>query len=201
MSWRLRVLDQNMRRRIFFMLEDSTSLEGQWTGIARTDDAEGLAIIDVDGEHLQFRGTARLFNNEEPGAFFAYRRKQSHGAPSDKIRIFIFDRASWMRDYAQLQVINFAQPHFSVLEALAIENARALPQQSLSTLTNVDDIESYIRISEQQTGKKYLKAIDLPASQRREVMVELSLMGITAGSLFPGLDGACEELYGRMFHP
>ncbi|MDQ3315597.1 MAG: FRG domain-containing protein [Verrucomicrobiota bacterium] len=134
-------------------------------------------------------------------AFFAYRRKQSHGAPSDKIRIFIFDRASWMRDYAQLQVINFAQPHFSVLEALAIENARALPQQSLSTLTNVDDIESYIRISEQQTGKKYLKAIDLPASQRREVMVELSLMGITAGSLFPGLDGACEELYGRMFHP
>ena len=106
-----------------------------------------------------------------------------------------------MRDYAQLQVINFAQPHFSVLEALAIENARALPQQSLSTLTNVDDIESYIRISEQQTGKKYLKAIDLPASQRREVMVELSLMGITAGSLFPGLDGACEELYGRMFHP
>jgi len=51
------------------MLEDSTSLEGQWTGIARTDDAEGLAIIDVDGEHLQFRGTARLFNNEEPGVF------------------------------------------------------------------------------------------------------------------------------------
>ncbi|MDQ3315598.1 MAG: hypothetical protein M3505_13430 [Verrucomicrobiota bacterium] len=65
----MRVLDQNMRRRIFFMLEDSTSLEGQWTGIARTDDAEGLAIIDVDGEHLQFRGTARLFNNEEPGVF------------------------------------------------------------------------------------------------------------------------------------
>lgn len=134
-------------------------------------------------------------------AFFAYRKKQSSQAPSDKIRILHFDREAWMRDFAQLQVINFAHPHFSVLEALAIENPRALPQQSLSTLTNIDDIESYVSRCEKKTGQKYLSAIDLPASQRREVMIELSLMGITAGSLFPGIDGACEELSGRMFHP
>jgi hypothetical protein len=30
-------------------------------------------------------------------------------------------------------------------------------------------------------------------------MRELALMGITAGSLFPGLDGACEELRERLF--
>jgi hypothetical protein len=30
-------------------------------------------------------------------------------------------------------------------------------------------------------------------------MKELALMGITAGSLFPGLDGACEELRERLF--
>jgi hypothetical protein len=36
-------------------------------------------------------------------------------------------------------------------------------------------------------------------SERPLVMRELSVMGITAGSLFPGLDGACEELRERFF--
>lgn len=134
-------------------------------------------------------------------AFFAYRKRQIQAAPSNKVRIFAFDKLSWSTDFPQLQAVNFAQLHFSILEALAIENDRALPQQSLSTLSNTDDIEAYIRSCEETTGKTYLSAIDLPADQRRDVMVELSLMGITAGSLFPGLDGACEELKGRMFHP
>ena len=30
-------------------------------------------------------------------------------------------------------------------------------------------------------------------------MKELALMGINAGSLFPGLDGACEQLKERYF--
>jgi hypothetical protein len=46
---------------------------------------------------------------------------------------------------------------------------------------------------------RYLHIIDLPVNERQHVMQELSLMGITAGSLFPGLDGACEELRERFF--
>lgn len=133
-------------------------------------------------------------------AFFAYRRRQASAAPSDKVRIYIFDRETWMRDFSQLEAVNFAHLHFSVLDALAIENPRAIPQQAISTLTNVDDIESYVIQRELEKKKTYLSVVDLPADFRKEVMVELSLMGITAGSLFPGLDGACEELRGRMFH-
>ena len=44
-----------------------------------------------------------------------------------------------------------------------------------------------------------MQAIDLPATERREVMRELGLMGINAGSLFPGLDGACQQLKERFF--
>jgi hypothetical protein len=62
----------------------------------------------------------------------------------------------------------------------------------------VDDIESYIKSKESGT-KKYLLAIDLPVRERRSVVRELSSMGITAGLLFPGLDGACEELTERNF--
>jgi hypothetical protein len=113
----------------------------------------------------------------------------------------MFDRAQWEKDFAQLQSATLLPPHFSILEALTIENSRALPQQALSSVTNIDDIEDYIARKEHESGNNYLDVIDLPFSERRQVMRELSLMGITAGSLFPGLDGACEELRGRFFGP
>jgi hypothetical protein len=59
-------------------------------------------------------------------------------------------------------------------------------------------METYIR-SRETAEKKYLRAIDLPVRERKRVISELSYMGITAGSLFPGLDGACEELKERNF--
>jgi hypothetical protein len=61
---------------------------------------------------------------------------------------------------------------------------------------NVD--ESYIKAKE-TSGQTYLQAIDLPVSERRKAMRELGYMGITAGALFPGLDGACEEFRERNF--
>jgi hypothetical protein len=88
--------------------------------------------------------------------------------------------------------------HLSIGEFIAIENERMIPQQAASTVTNVDDIETYIRSKETAT-KKYLWAIDMPMSDRSYVVNELSYMGITGGSLFPGLDGACEELKERNF--
>jgi hypothetical protein len=66
-------------------------------------------------------------------------------------------------------------------------------------VTNIDDIEDYIKHKEGEKNKQYLTVIDLPLKERTKVMRELSYMGITAGSLFPGLDGACEELRERFF--
>jgi hypothetical protein len=73
-----------------------------------------------------------------------------------------------------------------------------IPQQAASLLTSVDDIESYIR-SKEPNGEKYLWAIDLPVRDRNLIVQELRYMGITAGAMFPGLDGACEELKERNF--
>ena len=74
-----------------------------------------------------------------------------------------------------------------------------VPQQSVSTITNVDDIETYIREMEDRESQTFLSAVDLPVSARDEVFSELAYMGITAGSMFPGLDGTCEELRERNF--
>lgn len=99
----------------------------------------------------------------------------------------------------QLTRLNVAGLHLSVMEFLAIENERLIPQQSATTLTNIDDIELYVKEKETQINCSYLTAIDIPVLERNRVMQELSFMGITAGSMFPGLDGTCEELKEKMF--
>ncbi len=91
------------------------------------------------------------------------------------------------------------RPHFSKLQPLALGNPRLIQQQALAYLTNVDDLESYIRNRETETNKTYLVAIDLPASSRGEVMRDLDMMGITAASLFPGIDGVCKYQKERLF--
>jgi len=135
-------------------------------------------------------------------AFFAYRRISNEEAakadPNAKVRILVFDQEQWKKDWRQILFLVFPGLHFSIGEFMAIENERMIPQQAASTVTNIDDIESYIRSKETDT-KKYLWAIDLPVRERRNVVRDLRYMGITAGSLFPGLDGACEELTERNF--
>jgi hypothetical protein len=137
-------------------------------------------------------------------AFFAYRAidrafARSPEAANEKVRIFVFDQSVWHQQIPRVRSLRPYGPSFSILELLPIDNPRMIPQQSITTLTNVDDIEWVIRAMETQHGRQYLQAIDLPVSARDEVMRELAIMGITAGSMFPSLDGACEELRERMF--
>ena len=121
------------------------------------------------------------------------RKEADDTNPRKNVRIFVLDER-WKSDFEQLVSLDRPILHFSVAEFIAIENDRTIPQQSVSTATNVDDIETFIKkqgISKDQT---YLSVIDLPASERNQVIHELNYMGLTAGSLFPGLDGDCEEL-------
>jgi hypothetical protein len=135
------------------------------------------------------------------GAYFAYHGVEDverAAVDRQKVRIFLFDKTAWCGDIKQILTATARFPHFSVVEPLSIGNERMIPQQALSSLTTVDDIETYIR-SKESADKVYLRAIDLPAEDRDGVLRELSLMGITAGSLFPGLDGTCQELRERFF--
>jgi hypothetical protein len=131
-------------------------------------------------------------------AFFAYRGISDEEADkadaNAKVRIQVFDQAQWKTDWSQGNLLVYPGLHLSIGEFLSIENERMIPQQAASTMTNIDDIESYIRNKEASVNKTYLSAIDLPVRERRQVVRDLRYMGITAGSLFPGLDGACEEL-------
>jgi FRG domain len=132
-------------------------------------------------------------------AFFAYRNLRGEVRKTDKIRIYKFSHYSWNIMVPQFSTIFPTLPQVSMLDALAIGNPRAIPQQSLSMITNMDDIETHVTGVEKARNSIFLEAIDLPASARAEVMRDLAFMGITAGSLFPGLDGVCESLREKNF--
>jgi len=190
-----------------FLSEDLQTLHKHLS--ARTRHIYNLLIPDENGAFfnlVQHHGypTPLLDWTYSPyvAAFFAYRdisnSKAARALANDKVRIFLFDQEQWRKDFNQPLSLNSFFPYFSILEPLAIDNERLIPQQAASTVTNMDDIESYIK-SKESEAKKYLQAIDLPVNDRKKVISELSYMGITAGSLFPGLDGACEELRERFF--
>lgn len=207
--WRLRTSFHragrfNLHR---FVFEDIPTLHKHLS--ARTKHLFNLDIPNENGAFfnlIQHHGypTPLLDWSYSPyvAAFFAYRGISSevaaHAKLEDRVRIYAFNQYLWKKDFNQLQHLLPAGPHVSIGEFLAVENERMIPQQAISFITNMDDIEAYIK-SRQVGDKQYLFAIDLPVSNRDKVVQELDYMGVTAGSLFPGLDGACEELKERNF--
>lgn len=132
-------------------------------------------------------------------AFFAYSSASPDAKGGPPMRIFMFDAEEWRADYNQLLHITLCKPHFSLLEPVALRNPRALPQQSVAAITNLDDIETYIRLREEQSGKQYLRVFDLDPLERNSALRQLGLMGISPGSMFPGIEGVCREYRDRHF--
>lgn len=132
-------------------------------------------------------------------AFFAFRGRPINYDGDDVVRIYVFNNQEWLRHYRQIQNIDPPFPHLSVVEFIAINNPRLVPQQSVTTVTNLHDIEAYIMERETETGVRFLGAIDIPARERDVAMRDLRFMGITAGSMFPSIDGVCEEIRERNF--
>ena len=208
--WRLRTSFHRKDRANLarFVFEDVPALHRHLS--ARTKHVFNLLAPDENGAFynlVQHHGypTPLLDWSYSPfvAAFFAYRHLSNTDAEKSladsKVRIHVFHGKKWAEDMEQIFQLNSVRLFVSLGEFLAIENERLIPQQSVSTVTNVDDIESFVQRAEVKNGASYLSAIDLPKRDRRQAMNELSYMGITAGSLFPGLDGACEELTERNF--
>ena len=130
-------------------------------------------------------------------AFFAYRnvrQRRVEDTETAKVRMFVFDLEAWLQTHYGLPVFEPGIPHLSPSAVPHLENPRLFPQQGISTVTNMDDIETFIQAEELLHKRTFLEVIDLPAAVRPDVYEQLRLMGITAGSLFPGIDGLCEAL-------
>lgn len=132
-------------------------------------------------------------------AFFAFRDRPIGYCGDEVVRIYVFNNQEWQKRFPQIKNLDPPFPHLSVMEFIAINNPRLVPQQAVTTVTNIHDIEAYVIEREKETGIQYLEAIDIPANERELAMRDLRFMGITAGSMFPSIDGVCEELRERNF--
>lgn len=132
-------------------------------------------------------------------AFFAFRDLPIGYDGEETVRIYIFNNKAWQKCFNQVKNLDPPYPHLSVMEFLAVANPRLVPQQAVTTVTNLYDIEAYINEKSAESGAKFLVAIDMPAREREMAMLDLRFMGITAGAMFPGIDGVCEEMRERNF--
>lgn len=161
-----------------------------------------LSIPDQNGSFLnllQHHGypTPLLDWSYSPyvASFFAFKDINKNNENMEGfVRIFIFDYKKWENSYDQIRDMNPPFPNLSVMEFISINNPRLIPQQAVTTITNIDDIEDYILKKEVESGEQFIRAIDIPIKERNNVIEDLKFMGITAGSLFPSIDGICEEL-------
>ena len=76
----------------------------------------------------------------------------------------------------------------------ARQNARLYAQQGRFLVTNVATVEDYIRHLEAVVGTQFLFAADLPVQLASQALEDLAYMGLSAATMFPGLDGVCRMM-------
>lgn len=129
-------------------------------------------------------------------AFFAFENKESL-ENSEKVSIFLFDNKKWSSFAGNSAPMRSPHIAVSTLELPSFNNPRVIPQQALVMFSNINDIEEIVESVEKVNGN-YLKRVTIDVSEADKAMKDLKLMGLTWGSLFPGLDGLCKQL--KRFH-
>ena len=198
-DWRLRTSFHRTKRSSLHIYDqqDIPYLHGQFSGMMKRDlDIRDPTHLAAFYNLLQHHGypTPLLDWTYSPfvAAYFAF-NSAGHDNDNVPVRFFVLDKKNWLKDFNSISQVNPPGLHFSMLDPLPLNNPRAIPQKAASSLTNVEDIETYLATREAENSKEYLSAIDLPSEERDVVMRELNLMGIPTGSLFPGIDGVCEQ--------
>ncbi|RBM05205.1 FRG domain-containing protein [Novacetimonas cocois] len=137
-------------------------------------------------------------------AFFAFRGvpPSTENLKKSFARIFLFNCQAWSPNQTNQAYLINTEPYVTILDLLPIANTRALPQQAVAMLTNLRNIEDYIKFISTRNEKNdsFLRAFDIPWSERNNALNDLRSMGVTASSMFPGLDGICEDVRTRLFY-
>jgi hypothetical protein len=81
------------------------------------------------------------------------------------------------------------KPYIKPLSVSPRHNPRLYAQQGRFLVTNLVDVEAFLLAESTARPQPILFAADIPTSCAFEALQDLKYMGLTAGSLFPGLDG------------
>jgi hypothetical protein len=130
-------------------------------------------------------------------AFFAFADaldSMATRSSTAKVRIYALTREFVNGTSPAIVVLSVAHAYVASLQIAPRHNVRLRAQQGHFLVTNIADVEAWIRQMEVDLNARYLYAADVPASCAREALEDLSFMGLTAATMFPGLDGVCKTI-------
>ena len=133
-------------------------------------------------------------------AFFAFSDAldASHRKDETHVRIFALTKDFINASSPQNVVLTWPQPFVASLAISSRLNARLRAQQGRFLVTNVANFEVWLRKIEKESCTRYLYAVDIPIGCAIEALQDLAFMGLTAATMFPGLDGICRALRHEM---
>ncbi|WP_321796475.1 FRG domain-containing protein [Caballeronia sp. J97] len=130
-------------------------------------------------------------------AFFAFSDalENRYSRPNaTRVRVYALTRSFIERFSPRMVTLPFLEPYVCFLQVSPRENPRLYAQQGRFLVSNVGNIEQFICNIEGHHTTQYLVAAEVPISFASEALEDLAFMGVTAASLFPGLDGVCRMM-------
>ena len=130
-------------------------------------------------------------------AFFAFRECDDVNPACRHVIIYIFDCDRWKSEYLQSTSLDDPNKHVSVIRPYAKYNPRQLTQNTVYTITNIEDVKAHIMANNKV--QPFLYCYTFSADIRKDVLKELDLMGINEMTMFPDLDGLCRAMKKKNF--
>jgi FRG domain len=135
-------------------------------------------------------------------AFFAFAsalEKSTAEIKDKKVRIYGLTKNFIDATYSPSVAVPFIRSYVAPLSISARHNPRLHAQQGQFLVTNIVDVESFLFDVQTKQQQTILIAADVPAKFAQSALEDLSFMGLTAASLFPGLDGIAQAMKQEMY--
>jgi len=130
-------------------------------------------------------------------AFFAFSDAiEAAGTRADAshVRVYGATRAFLEVSSPSSVMLPWVKPYVCSLSIPPRDNPRLYAQQGRFMVTNYPDAEGLICALEARAQEKFLVAADIPIRCASQALEDLAFMGLTAGTMFPGLDGVCRMM-------
>ena len=130
-------------------------------------------------------------------AFFAFSdalENRSVRSITTRVRVYALTRPFIERFSPRIVTLPFLEPYVCFLQVSPRDNPRLYAQQGRFLVSNIGNIEQFICNIERHFETRYLLAAEIPVAFASEALEDLAFMGVTAASLFPGLDGVCRMM-------
>jgi hypothetical protein len=172
--------------------------------IPDSDDEGNIEIFIFDSSEWMARRQKPQNKNLNLKDMEAGRSMREHPeCPQDRLikeaAPYLFDHVEDGDRKIRRHSLTLATPALRIVRAHPKYNPRIIPQRGTFTISNQKDVYEFLKKEGASDGVEYIHSIAIPKSYKWQALRDLNLNGINSMTLFPGIDGVCQELGKRHF--